>query len=80
MRRPKVRFASNVLFNVMKKRTIPRIWSRLESIYNSKFLTNKPFLIKQLYSLKMAENSELLEHLNEFNKIVMQLLALEVKI
>lgn len=57
MRRPKVRFTSNVLFNVMKKRTISRIWSRLESIYNSKFLTNKPFLKKQLYSLKMAENS-----------------------
>lgn len=37
------------------------------------------FLKKRLYSLKMKKGSQLLEHLNEFNKIIMQLLSLEIK-
>lgn len=38
------------------------------------------FLKKQLYSLKMAEGSRLTKHLNEFNRIMTQLLSVEVKI
>lgn len=45
-----------------------------------KSLTNNMFLKKHLYSLKMAKGSRLTKHLNEFNRIMTQLLSIEVKI
>lgn len=52
----------------------------MKSIYMSKSLTNKLFLKKQLYFLKMVEGLRLSEHLHEFNKIVTQLVSFEVEI
>ncbi|XXG80321.1 hypothetical protein AAC387_Pa09g1227 [Persea americana] len=69
----------DVLFNVMNIGSAMKLWAKLESIYMSKLLTNNLFLKKQLYSLKMMEGSWLLEHLNEFNRIVTQLLSIDVK-
>jgi len=43
-------------------------------------LFNKLFLKKQLYSLRMKEGTPVLQHLNEFNRILSDLLALEVKL
>src|SRR4051812_32967412 len=45
----------------------------------TKSLSNKLYMKKQLYCLRMAEGTLILQHLNDFNKIVSDLLALEVK-
>ena len=45
----------------------------------TKSLSNKLFLKKQLYSLRMKEGTHIL-HLNAFNRILSDLLALEVKL
>ena len=46
-----------------------------------KSLPNKLFLKKQLYSLWMKEGTPVLQHLNVFNRILSDLLALlEVKL
>lgn len=71
---------NEILFNIMNVESAPKLWAKLETIYISKSLTNKLFLKKQLYSLKITKGSQLSEHLNEFNKIVIQLLSLDVKI
>src|SRR3954465_7424177 len=39
----------------------------------------KIYMKKQLYCLRMAEGAPIFQHLNDFNKIVSDLLALEVK-
>ena len=46
----------------------------------TKSLSNKLYMKKQLYYLRMAEGTPILQHLNAFNKIVGDLLALEVKV
>ena len=45
-----------------------------------KSLSNKLFMKKQLYSLWMKEVTPILQHLNTFNRILSDLVALKVKI
>jgi len=45
----------------------------------TKSLSNKLFIKKQLYSLRMKEGTSIL-HLNIFNRILSDLLALEIKL
>src|SRR4051812_42285256 len=71
--------SDEVLYNVMNENTAAGMWSRLESLYMTKSLFNKLYMKKQLYCLRMAEGTPILQHLNAFNKIVSDLLALEVK-
>src|SRR3954470_15732342 len=72
--------SDEVLYNVMNEDTIAVMWSRLESLYMTKSLSNKLYMKKQLYCFCMAEGTPILQHLNAFNKIVSDLLALEVKL
>ena len=46
----------------------------------TKSLSNKFFMKKQLYSLRMKKCSPILQHLNTFNRILSDLLALEIKL
>ena len=46
----------------------------------TKSLSNKLFMKKQLYNLWMKEGTSILQHLNAFNRILSDLLSLEVKI
>lgn len=64
----------------MEIESTPELWAQLEIIYMSKSLINKLLLKERLYSLKMMKGSGLLEHLNEFKGIAVQLLSLEIKI
>jgi len=43
-------------------------------------LPNKLYLKKQLHGLRMKERTAVLEHLNFLNKIINELLAIDVKI
>src|SRR3954470_23083153 len=71
--------SDEVLYNVLNEDTADGMWNRLESLYMTKSLSNKHYMKKQLYCLRMAEGTPILQHLNVFNKIVSDLLALEVK-
>ena len=55
------------------------LWSRLETLYMTKSLSNKLYLKKQLYELRMKDGTPVLEHLN-FKKAINVLLAVDVKI
>ena len=56
------------------------LWNKLSSIYMKKSLANKLYLKKRLYTLKMDETRELRRHLDDFNKIILDLNNLCVKI
>src|SRR3954468_12340257 len=71
--------SDEILYNVMNEDTAAELWSRLESLYMMKSLSNKLYMKKQPYCFRMAEGTLILQHLNAFNKIVSDLLALEVK-
>ena len=49
-------------------------------MYMTKSLSNKLYLKKQLYGLRINEGTAVLEHLNFFNKVISKLLAVDVKI
>jgi len=72
--------ANQVMYNVMDEETVTELWSRLEILYMMKSLSNKLYLKKQLYGLHMKEGTIVLEHLNFFDKVIGELLAVDVKI
>lgn len=45
----------SVLLNVSDQTTTKGLWDQLQTLYQTKNLTNELFLRKQLYSLKMRE-------------------------
>ena len=49
-------------------------------LYMTKNLSNKLYLKNQLYRLRMNEGTAVLEHLNFFNKVINELLTIDVKI
>jgi len=49
-------------------------------MYMMKSFSNKLYLKKQLYELCMKEVTVRLEHLNFFNKVINEFLAIDVKI
>ena len=57
-------FKDEVIYNVMDEEMTTRLWSRLETLYMMKSLSNKLYLKKQLYGLRMKEGTATLEHLN----------------
>jgi len=71
--------ADEVMYNVMDEATTICLWSRLEILYITKS-SNKLYLKKQLYGLHTMEGTTVLEHLNFFNKIIRELLVVDVKI
>ena len=71
--------ADDVMYHVMDKESPAAIWLKLESRYMSKSLTNKLYLKQKLYGLKMAESSDLSQHMNVFNQIISDLKRIDVK-
>lgn len=67
------------MYHVIGDESPSGVWSKLESTYMSKSLTNKLFLKKKLFGLKMIEGSELIQHIHTFNQIISDLLRIEVK-
>ena len=72
--------SDEVLYDVMNEETTAGLWCRLESLYMSKSLSNKLFIKKLYYSLRMKEDTPILQHFNTCNRILSDLLALEVKL
>jgi len=69
----------NVMYNVMDEETATGLWSGLETLYMTKGFSNKLYLKKQLYGLRMNGVTTVLEHLNIFNKVISELLTVDVK-
>jgi hypothetical protein len=72
--------ADDVLFNIVGEETTTGLWTRLEGLYMTKYLTNKIYLKRQLYSLHMKEGMKVVDHLSTFNTLIVQLASMEVKL
>jgi hypothetical protein len=69
----------DVLFNIVAEKTTVGLWTKLESLYMKKSLTNRIFLKRKLYSLRMKEGTKIADHLNTFNTLLVQLTSMGVK-
>jgi len=61
--------AKNVYFNVFGEKTAEGLWKKLHDLYEKNTTSNKVFLMKRLYNIKMKEGASVAEHLNAFNII-----------
>jgi hypothetical protein len=71
--------ANFVLLNVPGEYSTKKLWDKLGSLYQSKSLVNKLFLVKKLYLLRMSKDSSVTEQLNVFNTIIRQLSSADIK-
>ncbi|GKC53169.1 retrotransposon protein, putative, ty1-copia subclass [Tanacetum coccineum] len=70
---------NKVLREVTGDTTAAGVWSKLETLYMTKSLANKLYLKKKLYTIYIPAERKIFEHINEFNKIVLDLANIEVK-
>ena len=57
----------------MKEKMTEELMQNLEKLYENLFASNKVFLMKYLFNMKMAEGGFVIDHLKEFNTITSQL-------
>ena len=60
------------------EKTTKGLWKKLHDLYEKNTTSNKVFLVKKLYNLKMKEGASVAEHLNEFNIITSQLSSVKI--
>jgi hypothetical protein len=66
--------------NVSGEDSTKKLWDKLGSLYQSKYLVNKLFPRNKLYLLGMSEGILVTEHLNVFDTIIIQLSSVDIKI
>ena len=71
--------ANELMYDVMDDVSTALVRLKLESWYMSKSLTNKLNLKRKLYELKMAKGADLAQHVHTFNKIISDLLRIDIK-
>jgi hypothetical protein len=69
----------DMMYHVMYEESPAIVCLKLESQYMSKLLANKLYLKQRLYDLKMAEGSNLSQHINVFNQIIVDLKKVDMK-
>ncbi|KAK2994756.1 hypothetical protein RJ640_013405 [Escallonia rubra] len=62
-----------VAFNISKEKTTPAVMKALEKLYEKPSASNKVFLMKKLFNIRMSENGSVVDHLNDFNGVTNQL-------
>ncbi|GKB87106.1 retrovirus-related pol polyprotein from transposon TNT 1-94 [Tanacetum coccineum] len=68
---------NKVLREVTGETTAAGVWTKLETLYMTKSLANKLYLKKKLYTFYMSGRRKISEHIDEFNKIVLDLANIE---
>ena len=61
--------AASIAFNISRETTTQCLMSVLAKLYEKTSASNKVFLMKSLFNMKMSEGGSVVDHLNEFNLI-----------
>ena len=69
-----------VLREVVDQTTASRFWDKLCDKYQNNLLTNRLYQKQRLYTLKMSESTQVKDHLDNFNRIILDLQGVDVKI
>ena len=70
--------ARNMAFNIVKEKTTSDLMKGLSNMYEKPSTSNKVYLIRRLFNLKMVEAASITDHINEFNVITTQLSSVEI--
>jgi hypothetical protein len=69
---------ASVDFNISKEKTVKDLMDALAKLYEKSSTSNKVFLMKRLFNMKMSEGGSIADHLNEFNTATNQLSSVKV--
>ncbi|WRX08983.1 Integrase [Theobroma cacao] len=72
--------SDEVLRGVTDEESAAAVWLKLESIYMTKSLTNRLYMKQRLYTLNMSEGTSVNTHIDEFNRVILDLKNIDVKI
>jgi hypothetical protein len=70
--------ATSVAFNISKEKITKELMDALAKLYEKPSVSNKVFLMKKLFNMKMSEGGSVADHLNEFNTVTNQLSFVKV--
>ena len=70
--------AASVAFNISKEKTTKGLMDALAKLYEKPSASNKVFLMKWLFNMKMSEGGFIANHLNEFNTVTNQISYVKV--
>jgi hypothetical protein len=70
--------ATSVAFNISKEKTMKGLMDALAKLYEKPSVSNKVFLMKRLFNMKISEGGSVADHLNEFNTVTNQLSFVKV--
>jgi hypothetical protein len=70
--------AMSLAFNISKENTTKEMMDNVTKLYEKTSNSNKVFLMKRLFNMKMSEGESVAYHLNEFNMVTNQQISIKV--
>ena len=65
--------SDEVLREVAKEKTSSSLWAKLKELFLKKSLAKRLYMKKKLYTFSMKEGTTMKDHLDEFNKLILNL-------
>jgi hypothetical protein len=65
---------ASVTFNISKEKTTKGLMDALAKLYEKPSVSNKIFLMKRLFNMKMSKGGCFVDHLKEFNMVTNQVM------
>ena len=65
---------------VSHKKIVVVVWKKLEELYRTRALPNRIYMKEHLYDFKIEESTPIDDALDEFNKLVLDLESLDIKV
>jgi hypothetical protein len=69
---------ASMAFNISKEKRTKGLMDALAKLYEKPLASNKVFLMKRLFNMKMSEGGSVAYHLNDFNTVTNQLNSVKV--
>jgi hypothetical protein len=73
-----LRLTTSVAFNISKEKKMKEMMDTFAKLYEKPSVSNKVFLMKILFNMKMSEGGSIVDNLNEFNMVTNQLSSVKV--
>ena len=76
----RLHLSESVYFTILECKSAHEVWQKLCNTYEKNTASNKVFLMRKLYNLRMKESTVVASHLNEFDSLFAQIRAQKMQI